>query len=147
MAILLRAVTLTLLMALPVVGCQPEGRTFQTTLPTRDRDPLPVSLTDETGLVTGIAQADVDPATIGNAVTVVHTPGSGPNELDLTWIGGLCDQDATVRFHVVSGGNLVLNVAVHQKLGTGCPAAGVPRAVRIATSSPITVDSITVAGG
>jgi hypothetical protein len=58
----------------------------------------------------------------------------------------VCDQDTTVRFHLLHG-RYVLNVAVHQKLGTGCPAAAVPRAIRMTTSRPISVDSIVVAGG
>jgi hypothetical protein len=146
MAILRRAVALTLLVAVLVVACQPEGRTFQTTLPTYERDPLPVTLTDETGLVTGIAPAAVDPAW-HDFVPALHALQGDPNAAVLSWTGGLCDQDTTVWFHVLHGGYL-LNVAVHEKFGFGgCPGAAVPRAIRIATSSPIPADSVTVAGG
>lgn len=146
MAILRRAVVLTLLVAVLVVACQPEGRTFQTTLRTEYSDPLPVTLTDETGLVTGIAQAEVDPATGNDVLPVLHADPNDPNVSVLTWTGGVCDQDTTVRFSVLNGG-YVLSVAVDEKFGTGCPAAAVPRAIRIAASRPIPVDSVTVAGG
>jgi hypothetical protein len=63
----------------------------------------------------------------------------------LSWLGGLCDRDATVRFHVVHG-DYLLNVAIHDS-GGSCPAAGVPRAIRIALSRSIPVESIVVAGG
>lgn len=66
--------------------------------------------------------------------------------MPLTWMGGACDQDTIFGFHVLHGG-YVLNVAVHEKFGTGCPAAAVRRAIRMATSRPIPVDSIAVAGG
>ena len=141
-----RAVALILLVALLGVACQPEGRTFQTTLQTEYTNPLPVTLTDETGLVTGIAQAEVDPATLSDVLPVVHAPVNDANASVLTWEGSACDQDTTVWFHVLHGG-YVLNVAVHEKLGTGCPAAAVPRAIRMTTSRPIPIDSIVVAGG
>ncbi len=145
-AIRLRAIGLSLLVAVVVAACQPEGRIFQTTLRTEFTDPLPVAFTDQTGLVTGITQAAADPAAIGNAPAVRAAQGD-PNGLVLTWLGGACDQDTAARLHVLSGGNVVLNVSVHEKLGLGCTAAGVPRAIRITTSGPIPVDSITVAGG
>lgn len=144
MAIFRRVVALTLLVAALVVACQPSGRAFQTTLPNAERDPLPVTLTDETGLVTGIAPAVVDPAW-NDFVPTVHALPNDPNGLVVGWMGGSCDQDTTVWFHVLHGG-YVLNVAVHEKFGLGCAGAAVLRAIRIVTSSPIPVDSVTAAG-
>ena len=145
MAIFRRAVALTLVVAVLVVACQPAGRAFQTTLPTPERDPLPVTLTDDTGLVTGIAPADFDPAW-NILVPTLHADPDDPNASILAWLGGACDQDTTVWFHELHGG-YVLNVAVHEKFGFGCTAAAVLRAIRITTSSPVPVDSVTVAGG
>lgn len=137
---------LILLVAVLATACRIEGRAFQTTLRSDSVDPLPVTLTDATGLVTGIAQAEVDPATtLNDVLPVLHTPPSDPSAAVLTWMGGLCDQDTTLWFHVLNGG-YVLNVTTHGKLGLGCPAAGVYRAVRMTTSRPIPVDSIIVAG-
>ena len=139
------AVALMLLAAVLGVACQPQGRTFQTTLPTEGRDPLPVTLTDETGLVTGVAPAEVDLVWNDN-VPAIHALRNEPNAAVLSWLGGACDQDATVLFHVVHGDSL-LNVAIHEKFGLGCSGAAVARAIRISTSNPILVDSIVVAGG
>ena len=140
-----RAVALTLLVAVLVAACQPEGRTFQVTLRTEFNHPLPVTMTDETGLVTGITQAAAVPATTPND-PALRAEQDDPNAAVLSWLGGACDQDTTVWFHVLHAG-YVLNVAVHETFGTGCPLAAVPRAIRIATSRPIPVDSVTVAGG
>lgn len=145
MAIVRRALALTLLVAALVVACQPAATTFRASLPTDERDPLPVTLTDETGLVTGIAPAAVDPAW-NDFVPAVHADPNDPNAAVLSWLGGVCDQDTIVWFGVLHGG-YVVSVAVHEKFGTGCASAAVPRAIRIATSRPIPVDSVTVAGG
>ena len=146
MAISRRALAATMLVAALVVTCQPAGRAFQASLPTAERDPLPVTLTDETGLVTGIAPAEAD---VGWSVLVptLHADPNDPNASVLGWLGGSCDQDTTVWFHVLHGG-YVLSVAVHERFGIGgCSGAAVLRAIRIATSSPLAVDSVVVAGG
>ncbi len=143
MAILRSAIALSLFATVFVAACQPEGRTFQTTLRTEFNHPLPVTLTDETGLVTGITQAAVDPA-MGSEAALRADPGD-PNTSILTWTGGACGQDAAVRFGVQNGGYL-LNVSVHGS-SANCPASAVPRAIRIATSRAIPIASVTVAGG
>ena len=144
MAILRSAIALSLLVIVLVAACQPEGQAFKTTLRTESINPLPVTLTDESKLVTGITQAAVNPATTGND-PAVRADQDDPNGLVLTWLGGACDQDAAVWFGLLNGG-YVLNVSVHGS-AADCPASAVPRAIRIATSRPIPVDSITVAGG
>jgi hypothetical protein len=144
MAIPRRAVALILLVAVLVVACQPEGRSFRVTLTGYDA-PLPIVMTDATGLVTGISEGGVEPATMGND-PAVRADQDVPNALILTWLGGACDQDTAVRFQVLNGA-YVLNLAIHETFGIGCPASAVPRGLRIATSGPIPADSITVAGG
>jgi hypothetical protein len=136
---------IALLVALIVAACQPEGRIFRTTLGTDINAPLSVTVADGTTLVTGIAEAAVDPVTVGNE-PAVRADHDGATGLVLTWLGGGCDQDAAVRFLPATDG-YVLTVATHQKLGLGCTAVGVPRAVRITLSRPIPADSIAVAGG
>ena len=39
-----------------------------------------------------------------------------------------------------------LRLAVHEKFGLGCPAAGILRGLRIETSEPILVGGITISG-
>jgi hypothetical protein len=137
-------VAIAVLVAL-VAGCQPSGRPFQVTLVTDFADPLPVTLTDETGLVTAIEQVEADAASVGDLAALQADP-TDPNASVLTWVGGACDQDTTVWFHVLSGG-YVMNVAIHERLGMGCTAVGIPRGIRITTTRPIPADSVTVAGG
>ena len=139
------AIALGLFAIALVTACQPEGRIFETTLGADINAPLPVTLTDETTLVTGVMVAAVDPATTGNE-PAVRADQDDPNGLVLTWLGGACDQDAAVRFQILSGG-YVLNLATHEKFGLGCVASAVARALRITVSRPIPIDSITVAGG
>ena len=145
MVIVWRAVALTLLVAV-VAACQADGTTFQTTLRTEGNDPLPVTLTDQTGLVTAIGQPVLDASAWNDNVPVLHADPDDPNASVLTWLGGMCDQDTAVWFGLQTGG-YILSVAVHEKLGLGCPAAAVLRAIRISTSRPIPVGSVIVAGG
>lgn len=144
MAIPRWAVVPSLLAAVLVAACQPTGRTFQVTLRTASNDPLPVALTDQTGLVTGITQVAVD-STIGFE-PVLRADQTEPNAAILTWTGGACDAETTLTFHKLDG-RYVLNLTAHEKAGAGCPMSGVPRAIWIATSAPIPMDSVTVAGG
>ncbi|MBA2382556.1 MAG: hypothetical protein H0V73_10650 [Chloroflexi bacterium] len=145
MAILRSAVAMSLLAAIVAAACQSQGQVFQATLLTDPVKPLPVSLTDESKLVTGITEAAADSTTTGSD-PALRADQDDPNGLVLTWLGGACDQDAAVWFGPQNGG-YVLSLAIHVKVGLGCPASGVPRAIRIATSRPIAVGSVTVAGG
>ena len=89
----------------------------------------------------------VDGPGAGYAQPAVRADPTDPNAFILSWLGGLCDNDASLTFKRAEG-RYVLNVAVHGKVGfpVGCPAAGVFRDVRIVTSSPIPIDSIVAAG-
>jgi hypothetical protein len=137
------AVVLTVLVAVLVGACESQGHSFQTTLATDSVGPLPVTLTDETNLVTGIAAAQADAVAIPSE-PAVHAGQGDANALVLTWVGGACDQDAGVWFGLQNG-RYLLNISVHGS-STNCMANAVPRAVRITISRPIPVDSIVVAG-
>jgi hypothetical protein len=139
-----------LLLAIVVAGCQPPaGQVFQTTLLHTSPDnpsgdyPLPVSLGDRSDLVVGIEQTDGDPS--DGIVPVVQSDPANPNALILSWLGGMCDNDATVSFQR-AGSGYELNLAVHEKIGLGCPAAGILRGLRIITSAPVPPGSIVVSG-
>jgi hypothetical protein len=144
MANLRFAVMPSLLAALLIAACQPSGRTFQVKLPTPSREPLTVALIDQTGLITGISQVAVD-STIA-AEPVLRADQTEPNAAILTWTGGLCDAETTVTFRKLDGG-YEMNLTSREKTGTGCPLAGVPRGIRIASSTPIPIDVVIVAGG
>jgi hypothetical protein len=113
---------------------------------TAEAPPLPVVLSDETGLVTGIASAPKDPS--GRYIELAaRADPTDPNAFIVSWLGGACDNDASLNFSRHEG-KYVLNVAVHGKFGFpgGCTANGIFRDVRIVTSSPIPVESIVAAG-
>jgi hypothetical protein len=108
--------------------------------------PLPVVLSDETGQVTGIASAASDPGATSPDLAARADPAD-PNAFIVSWLGGGCDSDASLTFKRHEA-DYVLNVAVHGRFAFpgGCTAEGIPRDVRIVTSSPIPLDAIVVAG-
>lgn len=128
-----------------LAACGPEpGALFSTTLSNQDGEfPLPVALHDQTGLVAGIGAAQFDPIDFRDA-GVLADP-TDPTAFILTWLGGMCDNDAALVFRS-TGTGYDLQVAVHGKPGLGCPAAGILRALRIETSEPIPVGEITISG-
>lgn len=136
-----------LLGAATVVACTApsSSRQFSAVLQvSAETPPLPVVLSDETGQVTRVESGPIDP---GGAYAELATRAdpSDPNAFIVSWLGGACDNDASLTFKRSEGG-YVLNVAIHGKFVMGCTALGVARDVRIVTSSPIPVDSIVAAG-
>jgi len=122
----------------------PAGVQYHTTLSTPDGEfPLPVTLGDWTGRVVRIGAAQIDPVDFRDA-GVLADPTS-PKAFIFTWLGGMCDNDAALAFQQTTSGYDV-GLAVHEKLGLGCPAGGVLRALRIETSEEIPVGVITVSG-
>jgi hypothetical protein len=146
----MRPVALSLMLTLTLAAClPPAGRLFNTTLihkspanPGGDY-PLPVTLGDQTDLVVGIEPTDADES--GGLAPLVKADPTDPNALIVSWLGGLCDNDAAVSFQP-SGSGYTLHLDVHEKLGLGCPAAGLLRGLRIITSEPIPIDSIAASG-
>lgn len=132
-------------LAAALTACgEPPGVVFRTVIPDLGGErPLPVVLGDKTGVVVGIGPAQFDSSDFRDA-GVLADPTSA-NAFILTWLGGMCDSDAAVAF-TSSGSSYDLGLAVHEKLGFGCPAAGVLRGLRIETSQPIPVRSITISG-
>lgn len=140
-----RSIALGVLAAASIIGCSgpqgPEPRVFHTALPQAVDQPLPVVLRDETGLVTGIGPA-ADPQ--DDVQPVVLADPSDPKAFVISWLGGPCDKDAALSFKSKEGG-YVLSLAVSKSTG-GCPLHGIPRGVRIVTSTEIPLSSIEVTG-
>lgn len=137
-------ITLAILSAALVACGSPSGVLFRTTLANPNGEfPLPVALGDTSGVVVGIGPAQFDPADFRDA-GVLADP-TGPNAFILTWLGGMCDGDAALVFSPSDPG-YDIRLAVHEKPGLGCPAAGIMRGLRIETSEPIPVDAITISG-
>lgn len=121
----------------------PPGVLFNTTLSTPNGEfPLPVALGDTSGLVVGIEPAQVDPGDFRDA-GVLADP-TGPNAFILTWLGGMCDSDAALVLSPSDSG-YEIRLAVRERIGS-CPGAGILRGLRIETSEPIPVATITISG-
>ena len=142
-------IAVSLLGAAAVAACSvpSSSRQFRAVLQfSAEAAPLPAVLSDETGLVTGIESGSLDPR-FDYAEPAARADPTDPNAFIISWLGGACDNDAALAFSPSEGGYL-LNVAVNGKFSFpgGCTANGVPRDVRIVTSSPIPLASIVVAG-
>jgi hypothetical protein len=127
----------------------PTGRQFSTTLVHTSPDNpagdylLPVVLVDQANLVTAIESAE-EAATDPGPLSVKADP-SVPNAIIAVWLGGLCDGNATLSFQR-SGSGYILRLDTHEKVGLGCPAAGIGRAVRIKLSAPVRLGDILPSG-
>lgn len=108
-------------------------------------DPYPVVLNDETGLVTGIESMPFDTFNDWGEPSIREDP-TDPNAFFITWFGGPA-HDAALSFKPFQDGYL-LRLELHANRGFpgGGTAVGVPRVVRIVTSSPISLDAILVGG-
>jgi hypothetical protein len=142
-----RATALGLLLAALAAlcgACQPAGRLFQTTLGPSDR-PLPAILGDETGLVVGIEPGEIEPGAFFGPNPTLDVDPADPNTAIVAFFGGMCDQDVKLAFRLHEG-TYQLRVDPEEKIGLGCPAAAVSRALRITTSVPIPVAEVLLIG-
>jgi hypothetical protein len=128
-----------------VAACAgPPGTLFQATLSGPDGDyPLPVTLGDTTGLVLGVRAGQFDPGDFRDA-GILADPGE-PKAFIVTWLGGACDSDAVLVFRT-TGSGYDMELRVHEKLGLGCIALGILRGLRVETSAPISLSTITISG-
>jgi hypothetical protein len=141
----MRSMAIGLFVAVFVAACgSPEGQLFRTALPTSDYAPLPVLLRDTTGLVTGIEPATYDERAF--LEPLVEADPADPGAFIVSWLGGLDEGEAAFTFSR-SDSTYALQLAVRPKGGTGFPALGVGRGLRVKTSSPIAPDSILLSGG
>ena len=103
--------------------------------PTAELPQLPFRVTDQTGLIQGIAV--VDPGDIPEGVSQV--PGRD-DALFLEWLGGLCDRRILVAFAHQADGP-VFTVKTEADFG-GCRLMGIQRSLVIEFMQP--VDAATV---
>jgi hypothetical protein len=143
----MRAATLGVLVAVVVIAClPPAGTLFKTTIAQPDGAyPLPVTLGDETGLVTAIESANGD-AAVGLGEPIVRPDLDDPRAVIVTFITGLCDDDATVSFQR-AGAAFVLHMAVHEGIRLDpCPAAAAIRGFRLRFAEPVPANLIAATG-
>ncbi|NJD27990.1 MAG: hypothetical protein FIA92_06790 [Chloroflexi bacterium] len=139
-AVLSGAIVMAVLAA---CGAPPGGQFRTTIMTTSGGDPLLVTLNDRTGLMLRIGGARIEPTDFRDA-GLLQDP-TVPTAFIVTWLGGMCDNDTALVFRPTDAG-YDLQLDVHEKLGFGCPAAGILRALWIETSEPIQVDAITISG-
>src|SRR6476469_9691171 len=111
-------IAVSLLSAAAITACSgpSPSRQFNAVLPfAEEAYRLPVVLSDETGLVTGIASMPMDPRADYAEVAALADPND-PNAFIVRWLGGACDHDGVLTFRRHEEG-YVLNVAVHGYIG------------------------------
>ena len=120
-------------MLLVLAACEDSGfARFETAFPAEGSDDglaraaLPVVLTDQTGLVTGIE--------LGAPVPGISNEGirRQGNRLVVGWVGGLCEDRARLLV-ARTGVGITIRVSTDQSLAGigGCPAAGVLRILEV----------------
>ncbi len=97
---------------------------------------LPVTVDDRTGLVTGVMSLVGGAGGWENAAT---NPFGRPDQLDVSWLGGMCDRHVTLVVEP-SGDEFVIRVSTER--ADACLLAGILRSVRIAFSAPISADLV-----
>lgn len=137
---------LLLLVTVLVAACggpsgspMPTPRLFRTVLSHGDTPSVPVVLSDSTGLVTALGP-QIDPRSDEREPALLADP-SEPNAFEITWLGGLCDEEIDLEFAPAEDG-FTLRLNVHAS--GSCPAAGVSRGVRIVASRAIPLATIVV---
>ena len=145
-----------LLVAVLLAACSTgSGRPFQADMRfAPEAEPLPVVLTDETGLVTGIDGGPFNMNIDGGPFNMnadygqpaIQPDPTDPSAFFVTWGSGPV-QDAALSFEPFQDGYLV-RLELHTRSGFPGGSTGElrPGIVRIVTSRPIPLDSI-VAGG
>ena len=123
----------SLAVALLVIGCQLlPARTFVHTFPAAEGgQPLPLTLTDRTGLVTGLDAAP-------DGFQLLADDGFGavpgrPRALVAHWVGGACDDRVAIT---AEGPGLTLTVETTVR-PVACEGVGILRAVVIELAAPL----------
>lgn len=127
-----------------LAGCGSGGGvpTYSTAYPPQEvgDKALPISLVDQTGLVTAIAAAPD-----ASAAADVESVPDRANELRISWLGGECDDRVTM---VLVNIGAVYQLAIHNHpqfaAGLTCTAAGVPRIVDISFNRHLAPDTLTL---
>ena len=141
----MRITTIAVAVALLATGCLgPSGRQFRTSLPEPGvAAPFPIVVGDETGLVVGIEPGPIDPW--ARIELAVHEDPTSQMAFIAVWMGGAIDDDAVLSFRRVGSG-FALSLDAHRGLGNST-SEGIARSLRIVTTEPISVESITASGG
>ena len=127
-----------------LAGCAGPGATpFTLSYPaaTEGVDPVPISLVDQTGLVSAMTFATADLASPG----VEAVPGQ-PDSLRVSWQGGPCDDRSTLVLNDIGGGSYELAIHNHPPITAGitCDEKTATRTVDIAFSRHLDPGQLTL---
>jgi hypothetical protein len=137
------AVLAVSLVSLEACGSGPVPTPFTLSYPaaTAGGDPVPISLVDQTGLVTSLTLAP--DAAAGSGVEAA--PGS-VNALLVSWEGGPCDDRETLVLNDIGGGRYELAIHDHPPItaGVSCDESTVLRAIEISFKQPLAPEQLTL---
>jgi len=141
----MRAASVALAVMSVITGCLgPAGTQFRTSLPEPGVvKPFPIVLGDETGLVVRVEPGPIDPS--ARIELTVREDPTNPSAIIAIWLGGAIDDEAALSFRRVLSG-YALSLDVHRGFGSST-GEGIYRSLRIVTTEPVSVESITVSGG
>jgi len=127
-----------------LAGCAGPGATpFTLSYPaaTEGVDPVPISLVDQTGLVTAMTFAAADLVSPG----VEAVPGQA-DALRVSWQGGPCDDRSTLVLNDIGGGSYELAIHNHPPITAGitCDEKTATRTVDIAFSRHLDPGQLTL---
>lgn len=127
--------------ALTTAGCSSGSRTFDVTFPAENQtltiEPLPVSLVDNSGLVSGFRLASPNP----NWPEGVQAVPGDQTALVITWVGGACDQAVSMTS---DGASNALRVAVKTSSVGGCRLLGVGRGLELDFNHAVRAQDVTL---
>lgn len=108
---------------------------------TADGDPVPISLVDQTGLVTSLTLAP--DASAGSDVEAV--PGNA-NALRVSWPGGPCDDRETLVLNDIGGERYELAIHNHPPITAGfsCDTSTVARVIEISFKQPLAPEQLSL---
>jgi hypothetical protein len=141
--LLIVAVLAVALNSLVACGSGPIPTPFTLSYPaaTAGGDPVPISLVDQTGLITSLTLApDVS---AGSGVEAV--PGKS-NTLLVSWQGGPCDDRATLVLNDIGGGRYELAIHNHPPITAGldCDAPTVARVIEISFKQQLAPEQLSL---
>jgi len=138
-----RFAVLAAMVAAAFAACA-DGQRFETTLRAPDGSyELPVTLTDQTGLVQGIDLGGVEDAEYGLDPTII--PSSDRSMIGISWLGGACTDRVELSFARTETG-YSLRLKGDAPLFASCPAIGLSRAVWVRLSEPIDASTVVAYG-
>ena len=140
---LIVAVLAVALTSLAACGSGPVPTPFTLSYPaaTAGSDPVPISLVDQTGLVTSLTLASA----VSASSDVEGVPGNA-NALRVSWQGGPCDDRETLVLNVIGAGSYELAIHNHPPITAGldCDAPTVARVIEISFKQQLAPEQLTL---